>query len=270
MRPQCQQELNRRKLAVTAEKCRFCLLPINVHQAGTGICDDGLCRKLSLRLSSERSLREARIYERQIERLKEKLDRDADTMPLMVQVPVSTRSLGPVSEDRQKKFESRLRGLFKKMRQQCDPDANPPAAKPPSAVAARPDRPTERMLGNGCRTCRGYCCKFGEEHAFLKVENMRKLVSEYPQFTEEDIIARYLEQIPDESCVDSCIFHGENGCALPNNWRGTLCNEYFCVYLENFMARPAEEGQDVVFVATDKTTVIRAALCNEDTYLPVE
>ncbi len=97
-----------------------------------------------------------------------------------------------------------------------------------------------------CSICRGGCCGIGEEHAFLKKEILLRYVSGHPDQKPEQVLAAYMEYLPEKSFKDSCVNHTEKGCSLPKNMRSQVCNDYLCDPLnklrELFTKTPLPKG----------------------------
>ncbi len=76
-----------------------------------------------------------------------------------------------------------------------------------------------------CRSCQGKCCSAGGNHAFLDEPLLRRLGA---RLTRRQIVDAYRARVPARSCRDSCLFHGERGCALPRDLRSHTCNQHLC------------------------------------------
>lgn len=94
----------------------------------------------------------------------------------------------------------------------------------------RGEAPMETLLfeAKACSICGGCCCGIGEEHAFLKKETIGHYMSGHPEQTPEQVLASYMEYLPEKSFEDSCVNHTRTGCALPRDMRSHVCNDYLC------------------------------------------
>jgi hypothetical protein len=52
-------------------------------------------------------------------------------------------------------------------------------------------------------------------------------------------MALYADAVPERSVERSCVFHGEQGCALPRELRSHTCNSYFCRPMREWIGQPA-------------------------------
>ena len=64
--------------------------------------------------------------------------------------------------------------------------------------------------------------------AFLTDQALRIVWSERPRLSKDELIAAYIDAVPDVTFDGSCIFHAEQGCSLPNRLRSEICQTYLC------------------------------------------
>lgn len=95
-----------------------------------------------------------------------------------------------------------------------------PSTSTPAAPSAMP--------GHLCGLCRGGCCTHGGEHAYLTAATLRRVMARHAAMSDDELVAAYLEHLPDKSQVGSCINHTSTGCALPTDMRSDTCNAYAC------------------------------------------
>jgi len=115
------------------------------------------------------------------------------------------------------------------------------------AALDRPDdtKATQSPLDfrSACSACRGHCCQKGGNDAYLDFESVGLAWGRFPHLSKEQLVAAYLAAVPARSFADSCIFHAEHGCALPETMRSPVCGAYLCgplVRLETSLAgKPA-------------------------------
>jgi hypothetical protein len=79
-----------------------------------------------------------------------------------------------------------------------------------------------------CRACRGHCCQKGGNDAYLDFESVGLAWGRLPHLSKEQLVAAYLGAVPADSFADSCIFHAEHGCNLPETMRSPVCGQYLC------------------------------------------
>ena len=79
-----------------------------------------------------------------------------------------------------------------------------------------------------CSACRGHCCQKGGNDAYLDFESVGLAWSQFPHLSKEELVSAYLDAIPAQAFADSCIFHAEHGCNLPETMRSPVCGAYLC------------------------------------------
>jgi len=95
----------------------------------------------------------------------------------------------------------------------------------PTGDPAAPEQPKDdrdALARAGCASCRGLCCRLGEDHAFLRPATLRRYLRANPALSSAQAMQAYLGHVPRESIEGSCLYHGRDGCALPRalgNWR---------------------------------------------------
>jgi len=104
------------------------------------------------------------------------------------------------------------------------------------AEAAPPVNGREAMTAGACAACRGSCCRAGGDHAYLTEETVARSLEAHPDWTLRRIVDLYLEHLPAESTLNSCIYHGPKGCGLPRALRSPTCNTYLCGKLTQLRA----------------------------------
>src|SRR5271165_1883098 len=127
-------------------------------------------------------------------------------------------------------------------------------------AAKRPDRLIQKtspepagftaaVLGQGCATCQGHCCKGGGDHAYIDERTMARVRRDHPELDARAVIGLFLARLAPRSYQNSCLFHGPDGCTLGRGLRAELCNAYYCNGLQDFMKRP-EVPARVQIIAT--------------------
>lgn len=86
-----------------------------------------------------------------------------------------------------------------------------------------------------CSLCRGWCCRNGDDHAFLDEKTLARVRRARPDMNASAILDLYRERVPATAYSGSCIFHGRNGCSLEQTLRSEVCNSYFCGGLHSYL-----------------------------------
>lgn len=285
----CQQELARRKReGFGRPKCRFCQLPLNIHMVRTGVCADSHCQAALRRANQrEEAERRARALAAKIEALCASMgleESDAPDAPYVFQIPASTRELVPCEAQRRAQLHAHLCTVFDELEaEQAGATEDKGEATDEASMAAADEGTQEAdamtgddasevpaaLVAGACRSCQGFCCHRGEEHAYIKVETLQRVMESEPSYSREEIIVFYIDAVADRTCEGSCIFHAETGCSLPAAWRSKTCNDYFCGALHRFLVHSPMPSQDVVAVAATENEIVRVARFNEDEYVPL-
>jgi hypothetical protein len=84
---------------------------------------------------------------------------------------------------------------------------------------------------DACAACRGHCCQKGGNDAYLDFESVGLAWGRFPHLGKQELVSAYLAAVPDRSFADSCIFHAEHGCNLPETLRSPVCAAYLCAPL---------------------------------------
>ena len=152
---------------------------------------------------------------------------DDDSHPVMV--PRNDRALMAVSLERVRRLREHLikelRGL--RMAKHSERFASPVRPEPTGFAA--------RVAHTACSLCKGWCCRNGDDDAFLDDRTLARVRSANPDMTERAILRLYLEHVPPVTYRDSCIFHGKQGCTLDRSLRADVCNTYYCGGLGTYM-----------------------------------
>ena len=111
--------------------------------------------------------------------------------------------------------------------------------------------------------CRGFCCRLGEDHAFLRPATLRRFHRAHPELTGPQVVDAYLACVPKESAEGGCVFQGRQGCALPRAMRSDVCNRYLCEDLERAGTLAAGTGKPLLAVSIDGETPLRTVLIEE-------
>lgn len=120
-----------------------------------------------------------------------------------------------------------------------------------------------------CRTCRGACCKAGEDHAFLTRAVLSRVKSEQRMATDASLLEAYLDRVPTDAREGSCIYHGAQGCALPRTMRSETCNRFLCFPLKQLGRDFSSPGYAQIAVSTVAQDEDRMLLLSDGETRPV-
>jgi hypothetical protein len=235
--------------------CSSCGQPINVHErVRGGTCNTIQCRAKAVKhhkaqADVERRSREIAVAAAHLGSMLGP-QRTSDGVTLVV-LTGSNATLQPPSAARRENLRNNVAASILNS-EQSDVDAvrrEPPTAAFPPSFAA---------LAAGCATCRGYCCREGGDSAYLDASTLRRIRAERPALSSAELLELYVAMIPEHSVANSCIFHGEQGCALPRELRSHTCNDFFCAPMCDWIAR--EVSQPAAVIIVQDAQVLRSAL----------
>jgi hypothetical protein len=149
--------------------------------------------------------------------------------PVLVTVPLLNETLEAPPAARVRAFKRHLVQSLRDLR----------IAKRPERLVQRatpePTGFTAAVLGAGCATCQGHCCKGGGDHAYIDERTMARVRRDNPELDARAIIGRFLARLAPQAYRNSCLFHGAEGCTLGRGLRAELCNAYYCNGLQEFL-----------------------------------
>lgn len=169
-------------------------------------------------------------------------DRPAADADQAVMVPLNRKALAPVSADRVRRLR---RHLVESLRGERELKHKERSASP---VRPEPEGFAGVVARIACALCKGWCCKGGDEHAYLDERTMARVRHARPELDARGVLRLYGERVPAVGYRDSCIFHGPEGCTLDRSLRSDVCNSYFCSGLGHFV-KDADRADSVVVVA---------------------
>lgn len=162
----------------------------------------------------------------------------------VVEVPRNLRALVPVTPERVRRLRHHLVASLRAERELKRPERFArPALPDPEGLAGDVARAA-------CTLCGGWCCKGGEEHAYLDERTMARVRRARPELEARQAIRLYVERVPAEGYEGSCVFHGATGCTLDRSLRSDVCNSYFCSGLGNFVKAPSDAAAVLVVAGT--------------------
>ena len=152
---------------------------------------------------------------------------DDDSLPVMV--PRNDKAAVPISLERVRRLRKHLVVTLRSLRTAKNPEHSVSPLRPePEGFAARVAR-------TACSLCTGWCCRNGEDNAFLDEATMARVRCARSALDMRAVLRLYVERVPEVGFEDSCIFHGKQGCTLDRSLRSDVCNSYFCSGLQVYM-----------------------------------
>jgi hypothetical protein len=148
------------------------------------------------------------------------------------------------------------------------------ASRAEEALGADPHRADLPILGNfdaACGVCWGACCAYGGNSAFIDGATVRRLRSARPELTDAQVIEHYLNAVPERTVENSCILHGQAGCALPREQRSAICNDFWCRPVKDWrrLEMTRETARPVAVIMVLDNRVIRSAVVSIDPTAPL-
>jgi hypothetical protein len=152
---------------------------------------------------------------------------DDDSEPVMV--PRNNKALVAIGPERIQRLREHLIQTLRERRtaKHWERFASPVGTDPTGFAA--------RVAHVACSLCKGWCCRNGDDDAFLDDRTLARVRISNPDMTERAILRLYLDRVPPVAYRDSCIFHGKEGCTLDRSLRADVCNSYFCGGLDAYM-----------------------------------
>lgn len=165
-------------------------------------------------------------------------------------LPATTTGMEPVTRARKDQLAASIEAEF---------DARIDKTKVPET----PTRLDDASILALCGTCRGACCKWGEDHAYLTRSVLTRVKRELKFADEASLLESYLDRVPGLARRGSCVFHGAQGCALPRSMRSETCNRYLCYPLKQLGADSSRPGYAQLAVSTGAEEDDRMLLLSE-------
>jgi hypothetical protein len=155
---------------------------------------------------------------------------DTDDDQLSVMVPRSDKVLVQTSPERVRRLRRHLIATLRALRKMKDTkrSASPPCPEPVGFAA--------QVVSTACGLCKGWCCKNGEDDAFLDEQTLLRVRRARPALNASAVLRLFVDLVPEDAYQGSCIFHGKQGCTLDRSLRSDVCNSYFCGGLQSYLA----------------------------------
>jgi hypothetical protein len=166
-------------------------------------------------------------------------DMGDDGQPVMV--PRHGKPIVAILPERAERLREHLAGVL---------SASLPMADPERPPRLNPEGFTAHVVRTACSLCKGWCCRNGNDNAFLDERTLARVRQARPEMDAGAILQLYDKSVPAVGYADSCIFHGKSGCTLDRSLRSDVCNSYFCGGLDSYLAS-GETRTPVVVIAGD-------------------
>ncbi len=224
--------------APAGQKCRVCTRPLTIAQQASGVCERMPCRDEWLVQRPLRALHAAHLA--RIELARKRRDRAAAAKRVpreeresyrLVVLPRNFSRVSKLSPARRRAFEKNLRAALAVARERVaagETDTDSFIPRDPLTRSEETRAAETQLLGIGCASCRGYCCRQGEDHAFLRWYALKTQIIRHPDDDDESIVARYLSYLGTHAITGGCVYQSATGCTLPRDMRAGICNRFFC------------------------------------------
>jgi hypothetical protein len=242
-------------LAFPPKHCSVCGNALTVHRVVHGFCDLPAClvsmgqRRVAQRQAEERAAIEAAAESHRQALLAQYADLRSRGIELVI-VPGFDAVMQPMNQQRRDTLRTHLNEVLSAV----------PIDAAQDSIDQRSDA-AQHVINVACATCRGYCCRKGGDSAYIKTETIARVRRHHPNLDNEAIADTYLDAVPKVSATDSCIFHGQQGCTLPRDFRADICNDYHCSPLETWLN--GESKLPTAVVVIEHAQVARSALVDE-------
>ena len=158
---------------------------------------------------------------------------DDDGLPVMV--PRNDKAAVPISPERVRRLRKHLVVPLRTLRSMKNSEHSVSPLRP------EPEGFAGRVARTACSLCKGWCCRNGEDNAFLDEGTMARVRCAKSALDVRAVLRLFVERVPEVGYEDSCIFHGKQGCTLDRSLRSDVCNSYFCGGLHVYLT-----GDEVV------------------------
>jgi len=167
----------------------------------------------------------------------------------LIVMPAFPIALTPPAPERRERFRAHITALVEE-------------SSVPSEAYDESRAPPAETLAWACGVCRGLCCRHAGNEAHLDDAALRRVRALRPELREADLVALYVNAVPERSVEHSCIVHGERGCTLPRELRSQTCNEFYCLPVREWEESEARrsEVRPVAMVVAEGAQLIRASL----------
>lgn len=198
-------------------RCVICGIYLDTHGNNRITCNEQICQTLHSR----------RIKEDNIEKLRQQWDElvatahqihDPPEGTVLTVIPKLERDLEPLAQERSGLLREHLIDAVHRSQSLNQIQALNTVGISHAAALTRA----------ACSACQGYCCRHGANHGYLDPQSVRRLWGDHSHLSEAELIETIISFLPENTVSGSCIFHGETGCGLPEQWRSDTCVKHFC------------------------------------------
>ena len=226
-----------------SEKCVICTRPVPPLLRAERHCGSAGCRYALLvqrpmaarKLAREVLLAGAPAYRAQQAQASGLSEAESESYALSL-IPQNLDQVTRLPKRRRRAYEEHLRTQLAVARRVLSERTSPSTAdtdEPPEEPLTPRGRAELAILGAGCGTCRGNCCRGGGNHAYQGEESMVRYLTRFPQRDDDAVIADYLQYVPSLTMSEGCIYQKDDGCALPRDMRAYICNVFYCEGLQS-------------------------------------
>lgn len=256
-------------------RCGICNTLLPPERAALGVCRDRECCAIHAAVrAAETAKRTQKLRERLVRLAERRREESAAALGIgdpegypLTLAPFFSRLLTNLPQRRRREFGDRLARLVGEAAAANEagwpaagdalssPGGEAAAARPPDgAPKSEPSeaggaRPEALALPRGCcAVCRGSCCRGGGNDAYLSVDTIRRYMARHPRLSPQQVLAEYLDRVPDRTFRGSCIYHGATGCGLRREMRSETCNNFYCAGLQQLRDELQQGGTSRAFV----------------------
>lgn len=218
--------------------CPSCGAALKSHRERTeGVCQRPQCmgphlakkkaeEQRKVRIARERAREQAKAYLEQVQ----PQGFEVLSNHLLLVVPSADREVETVSEERREALKQHLQQIFQIAAEKYQDEEQRERHRKNYAEYVTKTRETlgGQIVDNGCATCRGYCCKAGEDHGLLDADFILSRMILEPELSPEELMQQYVDHVPETSMAGSCIFHSPTGCTMDRSIRAPICNRFLC------------------------------------------
>ncbi len=174
----------------------------------------------------------------------------------VAEVPNCNFGMEDVSEERSDAILEHISALLNEI-QEIDNGATPTEETTFRSPFETPkEQSVAKFLGSMCALCNGRCCTKGKAHnAFIQRSTLVRVLEGNENLSLENVQQTYKNHIPERAIANSCIFHTDKGCCLSGDLRANICDEFFCLKLNDFIDE--FQGKEV----PEKVMVVSAHEC---------
>jgi len=140
---------------------------------------------------------------------------DDDSLPVII--PRNDKAVVPISPERVRRLRKHLVLTLRALRTMKGPEHSVSPLRP------EPEGFAGHVARTACSLCKGWCCRNGEDHAFLDEGTIARVRCASLALDVRSTLRLYVERVPEVGYRNSCIFHGKQGCTLDRSLRSDVC-----------------------------------------------